>query len=452
MATDRITIIRGRGAGICDWFTYRRGQAEPLGAGRVEDLAEPLPDDFPSKTAGPTTIALPASQVVTRILTLPLLDAEELAGAVDLQVDKFSPFPVEQMVYSYEVLEQRDEETVVLVAISQRTSVAGWGDVLRENGMDIVRVDCSALGMWKALQRKDILDRERRQSLLVLDEDEIVLLTHDGGKLLSISGLGDPENFDDPDACADLAEEVNRILMETDADHGEGENAELILWVWPEHGDVATLRDALSTALVVSIVEDVQRYDAEDVASGILQRSLGQEQVESASINLIPEEWVRASDARVFRKKLFIIGGGLLGLWLALLAGGWAYMTWEQARLEQLRAREQEWLQPANAVRGMRQQVLMIDRYRERTHSALETLREISALQPEGIDLISLTYRSADGLEIVGEADSGSLVLQFNQNLNDSDLFADVRPGTRTRTRQGRHRFSFEVTWGEANQ
>jgi hypothetical protein len=97
----------------------------------------------------------------------------------------------------------------------------------------------------------------------------------------------------------------------------------------------------------------------------------------------------------------------------------------------------------------MRLQVRLIDRYRDRNDSALECLREISAILPDGVDLLSMTYRKDEGIELVGEADRGALVLQFNQKLNESTLFGDVRPGTRTRTRQGRHRFSFDLILGE---
>ncbi len=449
MATDRITIIRGRTQGRYDWFSYRRGQSTPLDTGRVDPREEEtLPEALTGKRAGATTIALPASQVVTRIMTLPLHDPEELAGAVDLQVDKFSPFPVEQMVYSYEVLEQNEDETAVLIVISQRASVAGWGDDLRATGVQVHRVDCVALGTWKALQTIGALDTTRRQSMLIIDEDEVVLMTHDSGRLLSISGLGDPGDFHEVDVCEELAEEVSRILMETDADNGMGENPELVLFAWEGHGDISVLRDTLSASSDFSVVMgDVKM--APDIVSGLLQRSLAPANGAQSPLNLIPEDWVRDSEALRFRKHLIAIGGGLLGLWLLLLAGGWGYLSWEQVRLDQMREREQEWLRPANAVRSMRLQVNLIDRYRDRTHSALESLREVSALLPQGIDLVSLTYRTGDGLEIVGEADSGSLVLQFNQSLNESALFNDVRPGTRTRTRQGRHRFSFEITFGE---
>jgi len=447
MGSDRITIIRGRNDGALEWRSYRRGQSAVVAQGTVASLADPLPEDVAGKRSGSVTIALPASQIVMRIMHFPVLAPEELAGAVALQVDKFSPFPVEQMVFSYEVLAQQGDETAVLIAIAQRSSVASWGDGLRRGGSDVARVDSAALGLWQALLAGGALASERRESLLLVDADEVVLLIHDGGKLLTISGLGQPGDLSDPTVCEDLAEEVSRILMETDAEQGPGMQPCLVLAAIDE-GSLGALQVALQ-----------QRVDAEvcvglggafpDGVAGVLQRGTAAG-ITPPPLNLIPPEWVRDSESQLFRKQLIYAGCALLGLWFLLLAVGLGYMAWQRSRLRYLREAEQQWLAPANAVRSMRLQANLVDRYRDRRHSALECLREISSIQPEGVDLISFTYRKGDGIELVGEADSGELVLAFNQRLNESELFEDVRPGTRTRTRQGRHRFSFELMFGGA--
>ena len=91
----------------------------------------------------------------------------------------------------------------------------------------------------------------------------------------------------------------------------------------------------------------------------------------------------------------------------------------------------------------------MIERYTDRSDSALEVLREVSQLLPEGVDLTSFSYRKGAILDIAGEADSGLLVTQFNESLNQSPLFVEVKPGTRTSSK-GRHRFSFDIQLQEA--
>jgi len=445
MGSDRITIIYGNEASGCAWRVYRRGQSTPLQQGVLAGVGEPVPEALSGHRAGVVTLALPASQVVIRILQLPVSDPQELAGAVALQVDKLSPFPVEQIVYSHEVLAQTEAQTTVLIALAQRSSVGNWGNVFRQAGAEIARVDCGALGLWRMLESGGDLDTGRRESFLFLDQGEGILLTHDAGQLLSVSGLGPVGDYGDAEACEDLAEEVVRILMETDAEHGTGHKPRLM--VAAAGPDMETLRTVLASICGIPVVF----YPGEtlpDAIQGVLQRSL---MLPSGPrpLNLVPPEWRQDAATLQWRKKMIVAGSALLGLWFLLLAGGWGYLVWQRARLESLREAEAEWRRPANAVRGLRLQANLIDRYRDRSKSALESLREISLLQPQGVDLLSFTYRKGEGIELIGEADSGALVLQFNQRLNESMLFGDVRTGPRSQTRQGRHRFSFEISLGE---
>jgi hypothetical protein len=447
MSSDRLTIFRDRCSGDSDWRLCRRGQTAVLQQGSITDQGAELPAAIVGRKSPPVTLVLPTTQVILRIMSLPLLDAEELAGAVDLQVDKLSPFPVEQVVYSYEILAKDEENTTILVAIAQRSSVASWGEVLRAGGAEIDRVDCTVLGIWQSLQTSQALDMDRRESLLFVDRDESVLITHEAGKLLSVSGLGAAEDWTDPSVCEDLSEELARLLMESDAEHGPGDNPCIRVVGVDGNAELEGLCHALTEALDVDVLPFNQTFP--DVESGILQRCGKMDAGTAAPLNLIPSEWVDDTRSKGFRKKLLVMSGVLFGVWVILAAGGMSYMAWARSRLEYLKKAEIEWLRPANAVRSMRLQVRLIDRYRDRDDSALECLREISAIQPEGVDLLSFTYRKDEGIELVGEADSGALVLQFNQKLNDSSLFRDVRPGTRTRTRQGRHRFSFDLILGE---
>jgi hypothetical protein len=61
------------------------------------------------------------------------------------------------------------------------------------------------------------------------------------------------------------------------------------------------------------------------------------------------------------------------------------------------------------------------------SESALECLREISVVQPKGIDLTSFTYRKGDAVKIAGEALNSDLVYQFSKKLDGSNLFQDVQ-------------------------
>jgi len=75
----------------------------------------------------------------------------------------------------------------------------------------------------------------------------------------------------------------------------------------------------------------------------------------------------------------------------------------------------------------MRRRVFMIKRYMDRSDSALECLREISALQPRGIDLTSFSYRKGETLRISGEAETVDQVYSFKSKLEGSTLFVGAK-------------------------
>jgi len=73
------------------------------------------------------SVAIPLDRVLLRVVELPSTEMDELRGMVDLQVDKFSPFPVEQMSVSFESLSQTANSTRVLIAAVRREEIDNAG-------------------------------------------------------------------------------------------------------------------------------------------------------------------------------------------------------------------------------------------------------------------------------------------------------------------------------------
>ena len=119
---------------------------------QAEELAGPLKKVLHG-LEGPVCMELPVSSVLLRITELPSIDPEELAGMVELQVDKFSPFPIEQMLYSYEVLQQDEQETRVVIAAVRRELVDETGQVFRKAGVILYRLDVPIDGVVDTAER-----------------------------------------------------------------------------------------------------------------------------------------------------------------------------------------------------------------------------------------------------------------------------------------------------------
>lgn len=69
---------------------------------------------LPAKT--PLHLALPAPMALMERLTLPSTDREELAGMVQLQLEKTLPYPVEEVTSDFEMLRAEESESTVLLS------------------------------------------------------------------------------------------------------------------------------------------------------------------------------------------------------------------------------------------------------------------------------------------------------------------------------------------------
>lgn len=94
----------------------------------------PLPEPFPPKAAARSLFQrrlniawLPADQVFLRAVRLPVVEQKELVPMVEFQLEKLSPFPVNQIVWSIELLPGvTDGQQTVIVIIAARDVVEAF--------------------------------------------------------------------------------------------------------------------------------------------------------------------------------------------------------------------------------------------------------------------------------------------------------------------------------------
>jgi hypothetical protein len=131
-------------------FAARNGQVS-LVAHRKLSGQEPLPakvvaKDWSTVFQRKLNIAwLPADQVFLRVVHLPASDHKELAAMVELQLEKLSPLPVAQIVWSMEVLPQSsDNQQPVIVILVARNLVEDFLGKLESSGYlaDRLEVPC----------------------------------------------------------------------------------------------------------------------------------------------------------------------------------------------------------------------------------------------------------------------------------------------------------------------
>lgn len=101
-----------------------------------------------------TVVALPEEQISSHIVEMPLLSDTELGKALQWQVEQYIPIPLEQAIWSYQVI-RRDTAgnggmEVLLVATSKNL-VSTYQKVLEEAGLEVVAVETELMATARAV-------------------------------------------------------------------------------------------------------------------------------------------------------------------------------------------------------------------------------------------------------------------------------------------------------------
>jgi len=388
------------------------------------------------------SVGLTTDRLLLRVLDLPAVDRDELRDMVALQFDKYSPFPVDTMVLSYEILRQQDSSSHILMAAVQQSAVDRLGERLREAGLEIDRLDAAILGWWRALADAGRMSQTGRQAFVLLDgPDPEMIVAQDGTPVLFRSLTG-PGERPDEDGAAALAEEVSYALMSLERDHGGGAATTVHLGY---AGDAEPPH--LVRALAYTCECAAESFPLDELprpSEGLARRAA--DRTAAAALDLTPAVWRSAEQAREFRNKMIGAAGVIFFAWIASLAvllGGLQYHRAKLARLEESLA---SWREPALDVREMRRRAFMIQRYTDNEHSALECLRQISAVQPSGIELTSFAYRKGENVRIAGEAEAVGVVYAFKDSLDRSGFFLESDlTGPRRDTRKRKEIFDIDL-------
>lgn len=413
------------------------GRLDPAAEGTAPEAAGEGPVTGPSvdrireqaqQWRGRLTLGLNAEDVLLRVLDVPTVDANELPPMVELQVDKLSPFPIENMVVGHEVLRRGESSTVVLAAAVRDTVVQRLGDALHSAGLYPQRVDVAAMAWWQLLLDAERIESGGRHAVFRFEAGAPEFLVYQDHVPIVFHSMGGMEDLQGASLVGEMAREVTYALMSLEMEHGAQPLLSASAWCagdWP---------GGLTAALAEACGCEVRTFPLADMPP--LSQGLARRFALRAGLNLMPGPWVAQRAARRFRKRMVAAVAAVVGVWFLGMGGLFGALYVEEHRLGILEASLAAWEQPALEVREMRRRVSTIRRYKDDSRSVLECLREISALQPPGIELTSFTYRKGESTRLVGEADSRALILTFAQALGTSTLFDRVNLGAQTADRQ----------------
>ena len=406
----------------------------------VVPLAASLAQARAALRADAVVLGLPTSLLLLRILRMPALTREELAEAVALQMDKLSPFPGDELSIGWEVLAEDAEQVTVFAAAAPDRHMQVLDQARTAAGLQVVRVDVALLAWWRLLRELKLLPAsEGRQAVLIAQGGgEWDLLILDRGSPVVARGLGCPVED------GDLAREVTLSLFQAEMEAGALPLQEVIVVsaaAAPTASVLGPLRAAVPAAVhCLSIPAEVTAAD------GLCQRTM-----EGAALDLTPWAWRHREQAAISRRRLVLGLSAAAGLWMALLAALVLGPFVTDQLTQWQKRREAAIHNDYQQVDNMRKRVGLINRYKERSGSLLESLRTICAVQPDGVELGELTYEREKSCKLKGEAAMPALVYAFKEQLETNAPFRACKLGAVSIVSGSqKQRFELEAILGEA--
>jgi hypothetical protein len=424
---QQAVVLRGLGV---EWARYRalregwvldRSGLEPC-----ETPADPSslegPASFPATAAAavrhlgrrPVLLVTPASCAIQRILSVPSSDEAEIAGMIELQLESLSPFPVESLLHSFEVLGADGGSARVLVVLTPRKAIENAGAPFRQQGVRFSRVTVSTYEWWHAFHHRRLVPSEGRHLFLVASPDGCEFLLVESGVPLLMRALPHPPE-QSPDAfAAEAADELSYSLTALSLEAGDAPLASATLYSEP---DALPLAAAFRRCLAIPL--------REEQAPGRLAELAAQREAEGPPrrLDLTPPEWREEEHRRQFRRRLAAATAGGILLWAVLVAALEGWVQWQQNHLDQREAELAAVRHPAQELRDLMSRVDALARYRDTTYSALECLREIALLMPPGVELRQYKFEKGRAITLTGEAPVSQPIYDFKKALDTSPFF-----------------------------
>ncbi len=384
-----------------------------------ERLVQEIRTKVPASSL-PVVLGIPASWALLRIADLPTSDPDERRGMAELQIDKFSPFPIDESVISHEVLQQEEGHCRVLLSAIPTATVNGVADALRAADIRPKWVDINVLGWWRILQDAGKIQATGAHAYLILDDNACDLIITIQGIPAAMRALSGLEDLTPEDRADELARDIVHTLASLDLDRAGEKPSEVTIW---HRGESPT---ELIQRLAEPFAVTAHAYSLDTLpplAEGLLRRAQTRGR---DMLDLAPPAWQQAEKSRRARRRAILFSSVVLGVWaigVAVLFGGLQIQKQMLARQE---ARLTALTVPAEKVRAVRTRAMELEQYVDRTRSVLDCLRETSELLPPGIDLKSFSYHKGKAVELSGEAGSFTLISDFKQSMEKSKLFVST--------------------------
>ncbi|MFN0067209.1 MAG: hypothetical protein ACKVYV_06180 [Limisphaerales bacterium] len=370
---------------------------------------------------------LPPARAFLRVVTVPTNDPAEIPAMLELQLEKLTPLPVAQVVWSFEVLPAAaaGHETTVVLVVCERSAVEAYLGALEQRGFIADRLELPALHrlvttpmMEPGVYLYPVAGGLERACLTAWSA---------GGRLQHVALLRLPAG---PAWPAALAAELNTVAWSGELEGWMAGPQTLHLVGGGE--DAAAWRAALEGQFPGQVRATASLAGGELAALAARRATVGESRV-----NLLPPEFARRYRQQ-FVDSLGMSGlGGAIVIYLVGVLLYFGVLELQKHRLNRV-SDELALVTPAytNALRARANLKVLQDQLALR-FAALESWRAAIEALPAELTLNNFTLGNGQKLTLAGSGpgDAVQRVTEFSQELrqkqfNGTNLFAEVRVGS----------------------
>lgn len=388
----------------------------------------------------PVSIGIPASWVLLRIADLPSGTPDEIKSMAELQIDKFSPFPIEESAISYEILSEQDGRCRLLLSAIRTDTINLLAGALRAAGIEPKWVDINLLGWWKLLQDAGKVHQAGLQAFIILEDATCDIIITSAGIPLAMRSLSGMDDMPAEEADEEIARETAYTLASLDLDRDGGHPAAFSIWHRGERpaGLIKILADQFLITAQPEALESLP-----PLSEGLLRRT---ETRTSGRMDLAPVAWVQTETALRTKRRVILFSIIAASIWLTGMLALFGSLQFQKNSIASLNQELTDLKAPAEKVKAVRDRTHSLTKYMDRSFSGLECLREISDRLPPGITLKSFNYHKNKNLEMNGEAEEYAQIADFKKDLERSKLFVASELSRIRRTKEGKEEFKIVCT------
>lgn len=377
-------------------------------------------------------VTLPEYYSYTRSYQMPVVDLAEVREALGWQIEQILPLPKDNIYFDWKLIEQTPTQLGILVIAMPRKTLDTLIEAFESSGIKPVNFEPSALALTRVIAKKD-----QPNSILIEmnPHGSSATLVVDGVSRLTVTNQFKSSTNDEVSlALQKTGTSVQNLLNFAVKQHPQLDPSTINLYLTGESAsaEVASwLSTLVNRQITLHELPQVQSQFSQAYAAATSQLL---PQKDGYSVNLLPNalsDYYNAyKDYSLMATKAKMVAMfGIISLLISGIGLMWSFTRAQMAdnQLQELANQNNEFaLDPKEVVAVNQSSQSIVTLFPVKT-LPIDQLVTVYGSKPEDVVITSLIYeRDKTEIRLTGKAQQRASLLEFVNNLKDSDYFSQV--------------------------